>query len=85
MLTATKGYYDGNTVIFDEKPAARSGSRVIVTFLQDESQEKAAAFDGSEKRSALKRLKNMDFSLREDFDADKALEEAMREKYGFVS
>lgn len=84
MLTATKGYYDGNTVIFDEKPAARSGSRVIVTFLQDEAQEKAA-FDQNKKRSALKRLKNMDFSLREDFDADKALEQAMREKYGFVS
>lgn len=40
MLTAAQGYYDGNTVIFDEKPSVLSG-RVIVTFLQDKPQEKS--------------------------------------------
>lgn len=77
MLTATQGYYDGNVVIFDEKPAALSG-RVIVTFLQDDVQ-------AGKKLSAFKRLCEMDFSLSENFDADKARAEAMREKYGTFS
>jgi len=79
VLTATQGYYDGNVVIFDEKPAALSG-RVIVTFLQDDVQA-----GENKKLSAFKRLCEMDFSLSENFDADKARAEAMREKYGTFS
>lgn len=61
-------------VIFDEKPAAPLG-HVIVTFLQDDVQETE-----NKKLAAFKRLRKMDFSLREDFDADKARAKAMREK-----
>ena len=83
MLTAIKGYFDGQNVVLEGTPDFPSGRRVIVIFLQDAVQEKAA--NQNKKLSALKRLNEMDFSLPEDFDADKAREDTMKELYGFVS